>query len=204
MTKVGFETASLMLHRLLVYFSLFFEKFRLPIKQYVIYLGTGNWTAETQLSMPNISFQYEVICLNTIDYELFVNSEQPEEIILAILADFKKQDKSKVIQRIIKNLKDKTKNKKKLEKLIMQLEILSNLRNLQLEITKQLSTMSINYDVTKDLRFLEGKEIGIALNTKVLIQNMLSWGKLSIKEIAEATKVSIDDVIAIHNEMNGK
>ena len=209
-----------MLQRLLVYFSLFFEKFKLPIKQYVIYLGTGNWTAETHLSMPNISFHYEVICLNTIDYELFVNSEQPEEIILAILADFKKQDKSKVIQRIIKSLKDKTKNKKKLEKLIMQLEILSNLRNLQLEITKQLSTMSINYDVTKDLRYLEGKEIGIdlgidlgkeigidlgiATNTKALIRNMLSWGKLSIKEIAEATKVSIDDVIAIHNEMNGK
>ena len=105
-----------MLQRLLVYFSLFFEKFRLPIKQYVIYLGTGNWTAETHLSMPNISFHYEVICLNTIDYELFVNSEQPEEIILAILADFKKQDKSKVVQRIIKNLKDKTKNKKKIRK----------------------------------------------------------------------------------------
>ena len=72
--------------------------------------------------------------------------------------------------------------------------------------------MSINYDVTKDLRYLEGKEIGIDLgidlgiasNTKALIKNMLSWGKLSIKEIAEATKVSIDDVIAIHNEMNGK
>ena len=149
-----------MLQRLLVYFSLFFEKFKLPIKQCVIYLGTGNWTAETHLSMPNISFHYEVICLNTIDYELFVNSEQPEEIILAILADFKKQDKSKVVQRIIKSLKDKTKNKKKLEKLIMQLEILSNLRNLQLEITKQLSTMSIDYDVTKDLRFIQGEEVG--------------------------------------------
>ena len=86
----------------------------------------------------------------------------------------------------------------------MQLEILSNLRNLQLEITKQLSTMSINYDVTKDLRYLEGKEIGIATNTKALIKNMLVNGKLSLIEIAEIAKVSIDDVIAIHNEMNGK
>ena len=68
--------------------------------------------------------------------------------------------------------------------------------------------MSINYDVTKDLRYLEGKEIGIdlgiATNTKVLIQNMLINGKLSLIEIAEIAKVSIDDVIAIHNEMNGK
>ncbi len=64
--------------------------------------------------------------------------------------------------------------------------------------------MSINYDVTKDLRYLEGKEIGIASITKEFIKNLLINGKLSIKEIAEATKVSIDDVIAIHNEMNGK
>ena len=64
--------------------------------------------------------------------------------------------------------------------------------------------MSINYDVTKDLRYLEGKEIGIASNTKELIQNMLINGKLSLIEIAEIAKFSIDDVIAIHNEMNGK
>ena len=149
-----------MLQRLMVYHALYYEKYELPIKQYVIYLGTGNWTAPTHIELPNMTFSYHVICINAIDYELFVNSDQPEEIILAILADFKKQDKGKVIQRIITCLKNKTKNKRKLQKFVMQLEILSNLRNLQPEITKQLSNMSIHYDVTKDLRFIQGIEQG--------------------------------------------
>jgi flagellar biosynthesis/type III secretory pathway protein FliH len=64
-------------------------------------------------------------------------------------------------KKILFCLKNKTKNKRKLQKYIMQLEILSNLRNLQPEITKQLSTVSINYDITKDLRFQEGINQGI-------------------------------------------
>jgi hypothetical protein len=80
--------------------------------------------------------------------------------LIAILADFKGENKEKVIQKIILALKDKTKNKRRLQKLIMQLEILSNLRNLQPIIKKQLSTMSIHYDVTKDLRYLQGEEKG--------------------------------------------
>ena len=188
-----------MLQRFLVYFSLFYEKYNLPIKQYVIYLGTGKWTAQTKLELPNISFQYEVICINTIDYELFVNSEIPEEIILAILANFKNQDKSKVVKRIISCLKNKTQNKKKLQKYVMQLEILSNLRNLQPEITKQLSAMPIHlhYDVTKDLRFLQGVEN----NEKKIIIKFLKEGKLSIKEIADFMEVEIDTVIAINNQI---
>jgi hypothetical protein len=98
---------------------------------------------------------------------VFTQSEEPEEIILAILADFKKEDKSKVVQSILTCLKNKVKNKKKLQKLIFQLEILSNLRSLQTEITKQIANMSIDYDVTKDLRYLQGEEVGEARGTAI-------------------------------------
>ena len=146
--------------RELLYYGLFYDKFGLPIDQYVVYLGNGNWTAPTTVQHNNLTFSYNVICINTIDYEVFMDSEDPEEIILAILANFKKKENAKVVQEILLCLKSKVKNKRKLQKLIFQLEILSNLRNLQPEITKQLSTMSIDYDVTKDLRFIQGEEVG--------------------------------------------
>ena len=148
----------LMDRRTLLHYGLLYDKFGLPINQYVIYLGTGNWTAPTTVTHANLTFKYNIICINTIDYQVFAQSDEPEEIILAILADFKKEDKSKVVKSILTCLKDKVKNKRKLQKLIFQLEILSNLRSLQLEITKQISTMSIDYDITKDLRFIEGVE----------------------------------------------
>ncbi len=40
------------------------------------------------------------------------------------------------------------------------MEILSNLRNLQSEIIKQFSVMSIHFDIKKDLRYIQGIEQG--------------------------------------------
>jgi predicted transposase/invertase (TIGR01784 family) len=204
--------------RMLFYYSLYYEMFRLPIRQYVIYLGSGNWTASTQIHHDNLAFSYEVISLNTIDYELFVNSESPEEIILAILADFKGERKDKVIKKIITCLKSKTKNKRKLQKLIIQLEILSNLRKLQAEVIKNLSAMSINYDIKEDIRYQQGVEQGIEqglyegieqgieqgdlLRAKKIVKKMLLKGAFSLQEIADLAEVSIDFVMEMQNEIN--
>ena len=75
--------------RMLVYKGLFYEIYQLPIEQYVIFLGAGKPTMQTEISLPDLWFRYNIIAINTIDYETFINSEEPEEIILAILADFK-------------------------------------------------------------------------------------------------------------------
>jgi hypothetical protein len=198
------ESHAKMDKRLLVYYALFYEVHDVIIKQYVIYLGTGNWTAPMQINHPNLQFRYEVICLNTIDYEVFIHSENPEEIILTILADFKGQNKAQVIQQIIKCLKDKTKNKRRLQKYIMQLEILSNLRNLQTEIIKQLSTMSIAYDVRTDLRYLQGKEEGEESKNRKIIISLLENGLLSVKDIAEIAEVSLEFVLNIQKGMKTK
>jgi hypothetical protein len=149
-----------MAERELLYYAILLEKHRLPVIQYVIYLGEGEWTAPKTLTHKKLNFEYEVICINKIDYELFLASDTPEEIILAILSNFKGENKAQVVKKIITCLQNKTQNRRKLEKYIFQLEILSNLRKLQPIITKQLSTMSIHYDVTTDLRFLQGKEVG--------------------------------------------
>jgi hypothetical protein len=109
-----------------------------------------------------------------------------------------------VIQQIIKCLKDKTKNKRRLQKYIMQLEILSNLRNLQTEIIKQLSTMSIAYDVRTDFRYLQGKEEGEESKNRKIIISLLENGLLSVKDIAEIAEVSLEFVLNIQKGMKTK
>ncbi len=197
-----------MIQRELIYYALIFDKHEIPIEQYVIYLGTGNWTAPTSFDHGNITFKYNVICMNSIDYELFVNSDTPEEIILAILCNFKKENKTTVIRKIISCLERKTKNKRKLEKCIFQLEILSNLRNLQAEIITEINAMSIGYDVKKDLRYLQGEEQGIEqgelLRAKKIVIKLLGKGTYSLQEIADIAEVDIDFVILIMNGLNDK
>ena len=92
--------------RMLFYYALFYDLYRIPVRQYVIYLGSGDWTAPRGIIHGKLNFSYEVIVLNKIDYQTFVNSEEPEEIILAILADFKGKNNAKVIQQIITCLRD--------------------------------------------------------------------------------------------------
>jgi predicted transposase/invertase (TIGR01784 family) len=202
--------------RMLFYFALYYELYRTEVFQYVFYMGTGNWTAPTQIQYHNISFSYQVVPFNQVDYEVFLNSETPEEIILAILGNFHGENKSEVVKRILKTLKSKTKNKKKLQKFIFQLEILANLRNLQPEIIKNISNMSIHYDITTDLRYQQGIEQGLEQGIeqgieqgdlrrlKKMVRNLLNKGMLSLQEIAEAAEVDIDFVIAIQHEMQRK
>ena len=126
------------------------------------------------------------------------------------------------------NKKQKTKNKKKLQKFIFQLEILANLRNLQPEIINNISNMSIHYDITTDLRYQQGIEQGVAQGIeqgvaqgieqgvaqgieqgelrklRKMVSNLLNKGMLSLQEIAEAAEVNIDFVIAMQHEMQQK
>ena len=68
--------------------------------------------------------------------------------------------------------------------------------------------MSITYDVTQDLRYLEGKELGVELgvekNKKEMIVKLLKEGSWSLQKISDFVEVDIDTIIAISNEMQSK
>ena len=72
---------------------------------------------------------------------------------------------------------ERFKNHKKRQKFFLQLEILSNLRNLQAEIIKQFSTMSIHFDIKKDLRYQQGIEQGIEQGKAQGIEQGIEQGK---------------------------
>ena len=160
---IEFQTADddTMPLRMLIYWSLYRELYRLPVEQFAIYLGENPPQMPTMLQEENVWFRYRIIAINTIDYELFLNAETPEAIILAILADFKKQDNFAVVGKILSVLRDKIPNKRLLQKYIFQMELLANLRDLQPLISHQITKMSINYDLSKDFRYNQGIDIGI-------------------------------------------
>lgn len=79
--------------------------------------------------MPNfiktntLDFRFSVVAINTIDYKIFVQSDAPEEVILAILADFKGEDKAKIVDEIVNVLAQQVKDPSELTKFVFQLEI---------------------------------------------------------------------------------
>lgn len=135
---------------------------------------------------------------------------------MAVLSNFKGRDSVSVIQDILDNLHQHVKNSRTLRKHLIQLEILSTLRDLQPQTVKQIEAMPLTYDITADIRYQQGLEQGIEQGleqglergvsdaTRQMVERLLEKGVLSLKDIAEVASVSIDYVIKVQNELMEK
>jgi hypothetical protein len=72
-------------YRMLEYKSMLLRKFKLPVKQFVIYLGEGISKVPPLLTDDNLWYAYKIAPISMVDYHEFINSDNPEEIIFAIL-----------------------------------------------------------------------------------------------------------------------
>ena len=140
-----------------------------------------------------------------IDVDLFLNSDNPHEIVLAVLCKYTRRQAPKIIKKILEKLRAKTKSERDLHEYVTDLEILSSLRNLQSETKKELEKMPIIYDLRKDIRFKEGKEEGKEegreQQTRFAIIRALKRGLSSAVAIAEIQDVPLDFVLKIQEEL---
>ena len=71
----------------------------------------------------------------------------------------------------------------------------------QSEAKKQIDKMPIIYDITKDLRFKEGKREGELAKARITVIRMLADKSLTVEKIASFAAVSIDFVKKIQKEL---
>jgi predicted transposase/invertase (TIGR01784 family) len=195
-----------MVYRMLEYYAMLLrkQKIKVKIKQVLFFIGKGKAKMEKTIKHDTLDFSFEIINLQEINYRTFLSSQKPEEVILAILADFGKEDKDTVVKNILQRVKDTTQPNLKRQKTVKQLEILSTTRKLQKLIIKHLETMALTYDLKSDIRFKQGIEQGIeqgeGRKTIVAVKNLLS-SALSYQQIADALEVSLAFVEKIAKEM---
>jgi predicted transposase/invertase (TIGR01784 family) len=199
--------------RELGYYVDFYWQFDLEVIQYVIYLGAGTPTMKAEINHKNLSFRYNIIVMNQIDVEMFLNSNNPHEIVLAVLCKYPRKEAPKIIKEILEKLNAKVKNERDLHEFVTDLEILSGLRKLQSETKKQVSKMPIMYDLRKDIRFKEGVEVGIEKGiekgeekgelkqARLSAIRMLKQGALSVVTIAEYLDMPLAFVTQIQEEL---
>ena len=134
--------------------------------------------------------------------DLFLNSDNPHEIVLAVLCKYNRRQAPKIIKQILEKLRAKTKSERDLHEYVTDLEILSSLRNLQSETKKELEKMPVIYDLRKDIRFKEGKEEGREEQARFAIIRALKKGLLSPVAIAEMQDVPLSFVLKIQEELD--
>ncbi len=207
--QIEFQTAdeARMVDRMYLYHAILWGKCHLPIKQYVIYIGDKSKLVMTEsLVLENVSFKYQIINIQNFNYEIFLSSDKVEEVMLAILGNFHGVKSTQVIEQILDKVHDLIPQPLHFGKYAKQLEVLSNLRNLQPLIIKYLETMPIVYNLETDLRYQQGKGKGIVegemLRTIKSIKGLIRSKLLTNQQIAAIEEISVEFVENIEKQLS--
>ncbi|PWK27966.1 putative transposase/invertase (TIGR01784 family) [Arcicella aurantiaca] len=199
-----------MLSRMLLYRGIIYHKFKMPVKQFVFYIGNGVSKMQTFLGQEELTYAFHLRDINHFSYESFIASNVPEEVVLAILSDFDGVKPEIIITKIIARLQQLTDKKLRLTKYEKQLEILSKLRKLQKQTIQTITEMGWEYELETDIRYLQGIERGEqkgiergiekgmlqkAIEKDIeFVTTLLKTTDFDVSRIAELTKTSIEFV----------
>jgi predicted transposase YdaD len=164
--------------RLLVYYALFFQKYGIPLKQIVVYIGNEppRKILENKLELEGLRLEFAVVDLKKTPKEVFLYSDTPEEVVLAILCDFGADQPEQVIRQILQHLLKLIGRVPRLKKYQQQLQVLSRLRKLEIPTQEQITAMPIHYDIESDGLYLQGIEKGIEKGLEKGIEKGLEKG----------------------------
>ena len=194
-----------MIYREAEYKAILQRKYRLTVRQYVIFLGNKKPSMQTMLPETQQITGYELKNIHDLSYDSLTTSEIPEEIILAILGDFHQIAPEVVIRQIIDRLQQVSRSELELKKYVRQLNILSRLRRLDKETIKITEAMPITYDIKKDYLFQQGIEQGIEQGMRKkqreMIINLLKFSDLSTSQVALIANTTEDIILQIKKEL---
>ncbi len=163
------------IYRMVEQFGIATRKWKLPVRQFLIYIGDGKPKYQSELTMPWAYFSYKVHLLSEIPCEDFLESEFAEEVIFAVLANFGDRTAEEVIRLILQRLlvlKGKT---TETLRFLNQLKVISQLRNLHAQ-TFKLSRDMYTYDMEKDPVYVEGVQIGVEIGFEKGIEKGIEKG----------------------------
>jgi|GEM_PF-6729602 len=147
--------------RMLLYHALIYEIYKIEVVGFVVYLGNQRANMETHLLHGALSYSFELVDPRKLNPYVFLESELPEEIILAVLAGTNKNDRRQIIREIISKLHKLLQgNEQEFKRRILQLEVLSLLRDEQKIVNEEEQNMALTIDFTKDIRYQQGIEVG--------------------------------------------
>lgn len=198
-----------MLSRMLFYAAQLYGKYKLPVKQYVFYIGKRPAKMRRELEQEDLFFRFHVRNVVDVPYQTFLNTDKPEEMVLAILGNLGKESPQKAIQHILTTIKANETSQLALGRFFRQVEVLSKLRNIQHQVIKQIEAMAIVYDLETDIRYLQGKKKGAEEEAargrqeakREDVMGVLRLGVLTNEQIAQALNVSIDFVLNVQAGM---
>lgn len=190
-----------MVYRMAEYNIMLMRKYRLPIKQYVIFLKEKKPGMPTFLDTPNHKYNYNLILITETDYKLFIKSYDIEVKMLGILANFGKQNNQEAIDCIIKELKFLIKGDFATSRYYKQLRILAKLRrSIKLEIEEAMQSVSTFFKEEDDFLYQKAEKV----KNQAFVKNLIVKLGFTDEQAADFVEVDIDFVKKVRAELNNQ
>ena len=188
-----------MVYRMAEYFIMLERKYKLPTKQFVIFLGAYKPKMPTELDRERLKFSFSLISLSTFDYHVFLNSDKPGEIILGILANFNGENPENALKQILVRVKETTKGDFSLNRYFNQLRVLAQLRNLELNLKNAMDGIAEYIKEERDVLYLRGQE-----NEKTkFVTYLIKEGNKTFEQIADIAETTVDFVKTVYRKLSG-
>jgi predicted transposase YdaD len=149
-----------MLARAQEYHGMAYRRKKMEIRHVVVYLGATESKMETQLDEKFVFKGFELLKIHDLDTQELLSSQVPQVVLLAILANYPKEQAESVLRLLVKRLRLLSKNKSELSRYLKQLMVLARIRKLEDLTVKITEEMPIVYDIQTDYLFLKGIEKG--------------------------------------------
>jgi hypothetical protein len=150
-----------MRYRFMVYKGVLLEREQCPVTQVVLYFGDKPPTMLTTYEDSTMTSRFHLLNFKEIPYQHLLNMGKPGEIIFALLGDLNNKNPEHVLEEILLKLKQVAPGELQLKKYTVQLRVISKLRKLQPVLNKILNRMPLVIDMSDDIYYLKGKEIGL-------------------------------------------
>ena len=188
-----------MVHRMHEYKAMLLRKYKIPVYQHVIFLGKIKARMPTEIQTVDLYFKYNLLEINTINYTTFLKLNKPEEVILAVLADFNKETSENALKKIISRLEGTAKGDLALRRYFKQLRILAQLRKLE-QTLKDITMDNISkyIDEKRDVAFLVGQE----KEQIKFVTNLLTQTDFSLDKIAKIAGTAVDFVKSVQRQLS--
>jgi len=203
-----------MVFRMAEYSIMLQRKYKLPVLQYVIYIGQGKANMINAINSKDLQFRYNLIALSSIDYKLFLKSDKIEEKMLAILGNLNHKSPDGLLKQILLTIKDTAVDELSAERYVKQLHVLVQLRNFTTDLETVMEAIGSFFKIEKDPFYIKGqqaatererakakaalakaeqekKEIAIQMARKMLT------AKEPLRKITEYTGLSITEIEAL-------
>lgn len=186
-----------MVYRMAEYSIMLQRKYRIWVKQFVIFIGSGKPTMAQGIKTEDHQFRYHLLSLSAIDYRSLLKSEKPEEKIFAVLGNFKSDTPLTAIKNILNNIQATDSDDLAEQKYFNQIRVLLQLRDLETQFDEVMESILTFFKEERDPFYKRGKKAGMAqgeYKKAVQIAKRLKRMGLPLHDIVKATSLSIAEI----------